>query len=83
MVAYGAGVAVDYGVLGVWYNHGSDWSQLHDSDPEWLCVYDLKLVGDYGSVGLWECDGSAWTEIGGASPDDPDNTGNTMVQADL
>jgi hypothetical protein len=81
MVAYASGVAIDYCPLGVWHFDGFDWSQLRDADPEWLCVYGGQLVGDFGGLGLWEFDGNSWIEIGGASPSNPDNTGNTMVEA--
>ncbi len=69
-------LAVDYGSLGLWHYDGGAWAQLGGADPEWLCVYDGKLVADYGSLGVWEYNGISWSKIGDANPD---NTGNTMV----
>jgi hypothetical protein len=80
IVAYGAGVAIDYGALGLWYYDGTGgWEKLGGANPEWLCAHGDKLVGDYGTLGLWEYDDatSIWTKLGGA---DPDNSGNCMAE---
>jgi hypothetical protein len=76
MAAFNGGMAVDQGESGLWHYDGNAWTRLDTEDPEWLCVYEDKLVADFGSLGLWEYDGAFWTPLGGA---DPDNSGNTMV----
>jgi hypothetical protein len=44
-------LVVDFGSLGLWDYDGSIWSGMTSSNPEYLVVYDSKLVGDFGSAG--------------------------------
>jgi hypothetical protein len=59
---------------------GSAWSRLTLSDPEYLAVYDSKLVGDFGGGGLWEFDGISWSQL---TSSDADNSDNRMVTVDF
>jgi len=77
MVAYGNGIAIDFGALGLWYYDGADWSRISTADAEWLGIYMDKLVADFGAThGLWQYDGTSWQQINTL---DADNTGNTMA----
>jgi len=79
-VAYGTGLAIDFGALGLYQYDGGAWSKLTVSDPEHLAVYDNKLVGDFGGAGLWEFDGSSWSQL---TTSDADNNGTCMMAIDF
>lgn len=76
MVVHGCRLVFDFGSNGVWSYDGTDLTKIHDSNAQWLAVYNGKLVCDFGSSGLWEYDGSSWTDI---NTSDADNSGNSMV----
>ncbi|MCP4668998.1 MAG: hypothetical protein GY849_21895, partial [Deltaproteobacteria bacterium] len=76
MVAYGGGMAADFGANGLWHYNGTGWTQINTNDPQRLLAYDNTLVGDFGGIGLWKYDGGTWTQL---TPFNADNSGNTMV----
>jgi hypothetical protein len=53
---------------------------LTSSNPQYLAVYGVKLVGDFGSGGLWEFDGTSWSQL---TSSDADNNGNCMAALDF
>jgi hypothetical protein len=82
IVAYDGGYAVDFGSGGLWHYKDATWTKLHNNDVEHIMAVDSKLLIDFGAgVGLWEydADSSSWIRLSNA---DPDNTGNTMVNAE-
>ncbi len=60
MVNYKDGLIVDFGATkkGIWYWNGKDWTRISYEDPEFLYVYNDKLVSDFVNIQLWEYDGS-------------------------
>ncbi len=60
MVTYKDGLIVDFGATkkGIWYWNGKVWTRISYEDPEFLYVYNDKLVSDFVKIQLWEYDGS-------------------------
>ena len=69
MVAYGNGLAVDFGTAGLYYYNGSSWSQTSTNNPEWLTTYNGNLAADFSTYSLYSYNGSAWSQISTADPD--------------
>jgi hypothetical protein len=82
MVAFGNGIVIDFGPLGLWYTaEGVGWSMISSASPEYMSVYGTSLlVGDFGGLGVWQYNGTMWSPISSA---DPDNVGNAMTDLNL